>query len=167
MHAGGETASNGSDEFFRRHRLAEDAGNLEIFQVLGGPRYHDNRNIGGVCVSRDFLPDYDTTDVRQHQIEHDEIRWFRIEAPERVQTDRDVVHVEASQRECGPIKPPEISIVFDHKNRRGRSSHPPIIVTIYSILNLSREPEPLTGQNRLSLGLNSPFFRLAYPADRR
>ena len=78
---------------------------------------------GGLVVGAQEPADLEAVHVRQHQVEHDEVRRLRAHAVERVATRRHSLGRIAGLLEVADDELGDVGIVFDHEDAGGHRAH--------------------------------------------
>jgi hypothetical protein len=111
-----KAATYGAYDLVGRDGFPQDARHFEVIVIGCGSCHHDNRNIAGVSVCRNLLPDYIAVHNRQPQIEEHEIWRSRIEDPQGVQPVACFPDGEAFVREGGAKHAAHVRIIFYDQN---------------------------------------------------
>jgi hypothetical protein len=114
-------AVNRSNELVNADWLAQDAGHIQISQIVGRARDDDHRDLATDRLRGKLLSDRDAVEAGQTQIQQDKARRPLIEHPQRFDAVASLSSVESLQPErCSP-QHPQWCVVFDDEDESLRA----------------------------------------------
>jgi hypothetical protein len=111
-----QAAPNGDHELIEPDRLAKDAADVHVREVVATPGHDHDGNGSGRDLRGNFLLDAQPPEHRQTQIEQDEIRDTLLEPPQRGDAIAGFVDVEPVELECETPDRAQVEVVLDYQD---------------------------------------------------
>jgi hypothetical protein len=100
------------------HWLSQDAGDIEVREIVGGTRDDDDRNSPAVKLSREILTYRETVNMWQTKVENDQVRGSCFDELQGVEAVPGFDDLERFQSERSPPQGAQGRVVFDYQDDR-------------------------------------------------